>query len=217
MLESPSKPLIELSRRDFLARSAAAGAGVVALWDRIAWGDSPTVSAKGMQLATFRFDATPPKGHGCCGGWIKPVEVVDDPQEALGFVLVGAGKPVVVCAVDWTGILNSGHVSFRQALADAAGTTPDRVAIQCVHQHNAPFACPDAQKLITAEGDLPATLDVAVRTASAANRAPDQHSDHEQNRQHHDPNRNREKPAVYSGPVEDGNGLDCGGHATSPG
>lgn len=157
-----SSNLAPLTRRDFLSQASAVsvGAGVVALWDRIAWSNSPVVSARGLQMATFRFDATPPKGHGCCGGWIKPVEVVDDAQEGLGFVLVGAGKPVVVCAVDWTGILNSGHVEFRQALADAAGTTADRVAIQCVHQHNAPFACPDTQKILTAEGDLPATLDV---------------------------------------------------------
>lgn len=160
------------SRRDFLSRAAAAAAGasVVGLWDRITWGDSPKVSAKDVHLAPFRFDATPPRGHGCCGGWIKPVEVVDDPQEGLGFVLTGAGKPVVVCAVDWTGILNSGHVEFREALADAAGTTPDRVAVQCVHQHNAPFACTDAQKIIAAEGDLPATLDLDFfrRTIDAA-------------------------------------------------
>ncbi|HND52765.1 MAG TPA: hypothetical protein PLV92_10230, partial [Pirellulaceae bacterium] len=85
---------------------------------------------------------------------------VDDAQEAIGFVLSGAGKPVVVCAVDWTGLLNSAHVAWRTALAEAAGTTPDRVAVQCVHQHNAPFACLDAQKIVAAQGDLPAIVDV---------------------------------------------------------
>ena len=34
--------------------------------------------AAGLRIATFRFDVTPPIGHSCCGGWIKPVEVVDD-------------------------------------------------------------------------------------------------------------------------------------------
>ena len=45
--------------------------------------------AAGLRIATFRFDVTPPIGHSCCGGWIKPVEVVDDTLEALGFVILG--------------------------------------------------------------------------------------------------------------------------------
>ncbi|MFO0867877.1 MAG: hypothetical protein U0935_02915 [Pirellulales bacterium] len=113
-----------------------------------------------LRIAPFRFDVTPPLGHGCCGGWIKPVVGVDDAAEALGFVLLGGGQPpVVVCAVDWTGILNGGHILWRTKLAEAAGTTPDRVAVQCVHQHNAPMACLDAQQIVAAQGDLPAICD----------------------------------------------------------
>ncbi len=115
-----------------------------------------------LRIAPFRFDVTPPLGHGCCGGWIKPVSAVDDAAEAIGFVLMGGGqRPVVVCAVDWTGILNRSHLAWRESLAQAAGTTPDRVAVQCVHQHNAPFACLETQALIAAQGDLPATVDAA--------------------------------------------------------
>jgi hypothetical protein len=117
-------------------------------------------SSAEFRIASFRFDVTPPIGHSCCGGWIKPVEAVDDPLEAIGYVLLGSGKPIVVCVVDWTGLLNSAHVAWRTALAEAAGTTPDRVAVQCVHQHNAPFACLDAQQIVAAEGDLPAIVDV---------------------------------------------------------
>ena len=94
-------------------------------------------------------------GHSLCGGWITPVEGVTDNLEAIGFVLLGAGKPIVICAVDWTGILNEAHVQWRKTLAAAAGTTPDRVAVQSVHQHNAPFACLGAEKIVLAEGDLP--------------------------------------------------------------
>jgi hypothetical protein len=46
-------------------------------------------------------------------------------------------------------------------LAEAVGTTPDRVAVQCVHQHNAPFACLEAQRLVEAQGDLPPIVDMA--------------------------------------------------------
>ncbi|TWU08776.1 hypothetical protein CA54_40130 [Symmachiella macrocystis] len=114
-----------------------------------------TEQSGNMTIAPFRFDVTPPMGHSLCGGWIKPVEAVDDSLEAIGFVLTGAGKPIVLCAVDWTGLLNDAHVQWRTALAEAAGTTPERVAVQCVHQHNAPFACLDAEKLILEQGDLP--------------------------------------------------------------
>src|SRR5262245_62129716 len=103
-------------------------------------------TAPHLHLARFRFDVTPPKGHSLCGAWIKPVAAVDDPLEAIGFVLTGAGKPIVLCAVDWTGILNETHVVWRRTLAEAAGTTPDRVAVHCVHQHNAPFACVETQR-----------------------------------------------------------------------
>ncbi len=122
----------------------------------------------GLRIATFRGDVTPPMGHSLCGGWIKPVEVVDDPLEALGVVILGAGKPIVVCAVDWTGLLNSAHLAWRKALAEAVGTTPDRVAVQCVHQHNAPFACLDAQKIVAQYKELPAIVDPAFFETSLA-------------------------------------------------
>lgn len=113
-----------------------------------------------LTIAPFRFDVTPPVGHPLCGGWIKPLVGVDDPLEAIGYVLRGAGAPVVVCAVDWTGLLNSAHVAWRETLAKAAGTTADRVAVQCVHQHNAPFACLDAQRIVAAHPELPPVVDV---------------------------------------------------------
>lgn len=113
-----------------------------------------------LHIAPFRFDVTPPMGHSLCGGWIKPVIGVDDPLEAIGYVLLGAGKPIVICAVDWTGILNSAHIAWRKALAEAADTTPDRVAVHCVHQHNAPFACLDAQKIVGQYKELPHIVEV---------------------------------------------------------
>lgn len=101
----------------------------------------------GFKIASFRFDVTPPVGHPLCGGWITPVVDCTDSLEAIGYVLLGAGKPIVVCAVDWTGILNDAHVAWRKALAEVAGTTPERVAVQCVHQHDAPFVCLRGEEL----------------------------------------------------------------------
>ena len=140
-----------MNRRDFISGSTGAMvAGALLTSDSVA-ADKPG----DLRLATFRFDVTPPKGHSLCGGWIRPVVGVDDPLEAMGYVLLGIGKPIVVCAVDWTGLANSAHIQWRKALADAARTAIDRVAVQCVHQHNAPFACMDAQAIVQEQGDLP--------------------------------------------------------------
>ncbi|MFO1065704.1 MAG: hypothetical protein U0892_17725 [Pirellulales bacterium] len=153
-----------MQRRKFVGLAAGtAAAGWLAPFtslaaDPISQVDTHRVSD--LHLAPFRFDVTPPLGHGCCGNWIKPIEGYDDAQECVGFVLTGAGKPIVVCAVDWTGLLNEAHVTWRTAMAEAAGTTPDRVAVQVVHQHNAPFACLEAAKLVADQGDLPSMLDV---------------------------------------------------------
>jgi hypothetical protein len=126
-----------------------------------------------LHLATFSADVTPPLGHPLCGGWIEPVRGVDDPLRALGVILLGMGKPMVLCAVDWVGIRNDAHLAWRQALARAAHTVPENVALQCVHPHNAPFADTEAERLLRA-ARAPRSLDlkffdrVVERTSAAA-------------------------------------------------
>ena len=51
-----------------------------------------------------------------------------DPLFALGVVILGSEKPVVLCAMDWCEIRAADHVQWRERLAKAAGTTPERVA-----------------------------------------------------------------------------------------
>ncbi|WP_147274271.1 hypothetical protein [Bremerella cremea] len=139
-----------IDRRNFLETTLAAGiAGLLAP------GAVQAEAAAGLKMAPFRFDVTPPVGHPLCGGWITPVKGVDDPLEAIGYVLVGAGEPMVVCAVDWTGLLNEAHGQWRETIAQAAGTSPDRVAVQCVHQHDAPFVCLEGEKVVSAQAGLP--------------------------------------------------------------
>lgn len=133
-----------LTRRHWMEKTLGVGA---ALWlPALAQG-----TPEGLKIAAFRADVTPPEGHPLCGGWITPVKSVADELEAIGIVILGAGSPIVICAVDWTGILNRAHVEWRTALAQAAGTTPERVAVQCVHQHDAPFACLDSEKLLATQ------------------------------------------------------------------
>jgi hypothetical protein len=113
-----------------------------------------------LHLATFRADVTPPIGHPLCGGWIKPAVAVDDPLEAVGVILLGMGRPIVLCAVDWCGLRNDANRLWREALAAAVQTVPECVAVHCVHPHNTPFADVEAEKLIAA-AHAPPSLDLA--------------------------------------------------------
>jgi hypothetical protein len=112
-----------------------------------------------FHLAPFRLDITPPLGHPLLGGLIMPATGHDDALEAIGYVLLGPDAPIVVCVLDWAGLLNEAHLTWRAALAAAAGTTPDRVAVHCVHQHNAPFVCPEAGAAAARHRDLPPMYD----------------------------------------------------------
>lgn len=134
-----------------------------------------------IKLATFRADVTPPVGSPLCASFVKPVAGVSEPLLALGVVITGAEKPVVLCAVDWCEIRGSDHVRWREALARAAGTTPERVAVHSLHQHNAPIADSDAQKIAAgvdaklvvfdAEWSERALAGVAASVAEAAKHA----------------------------------------------
>ncbi|MFO0909439.1 MAG: hypothetical protein U0794_13985 [Isosphaeraceae bacterium] len=112
-----------------------------------------------FHLARFAVDATPPSGHSLCGGWIKPVVGVDDPLSLRGIVLMGAGLPIVLATLDWTGVMDESHRLWTEALAEAAHTTPDRVALHCVHQHNAPFIDREGNKLLKAASASPLMFD----------------------------------------------------------
>jgi hypothetical protein len=54
----------------------------------------------------------------------------------------------VLCAIDWIGIANEGHDAFRGALASAAGTAPQRVAVHTLHQHDAPDCDFSAERIL---------------------------------------------------------------------
>ncbi len=112
-----------------------------------------------FRLATFHADVTPPIGSPLCGGWTPPVQAVTDPLYAYGLVVFGPEDPIVLCAVDWCEICNGDHALWRENLAQAAQTTPDRVAVQCVHQHSAPLTDLHAQELIHAHGITPDLMD----------------------------------------------------------
>src|SRR5436853_4008540 len=101
-----------------------------------------------LRIATFRADVTPPIGAPLCDALVQPAKEIVDPLSARGVVLFPSGKPIVLCAVDWVGVGNTGHDAFRDALAKAAGTTRDRVCVHCLHQHDAPGCDFEADDLL---------------------------------------------------------------------
>src|ERR1035437_1033115 len=88
-----------------------------------------------LRLCAFRCDVTPWLGETLV--WTAKLIKVEEPLLAKGIVLEDGTNRYVLCAIDWCLLANYSELSFRTALADAAGTDAARVAIQCLHQHAA--------------------------------------------------------------------------------
>ncbi len=115
----------------------------------LAW--SPYVSGESrLRLATFRCDVTPALGEPLI--WVTPATKVEDPLWAKGVVLDSGSLRCVLCAIDWCGIGGASYQLFRNRIAAAAGIGPERVALQSVHQHTAPYVDGDAYRLLSSFG-----------------------------------------------------------------
>jgi hypothetical protein len=90
----------------------------------------------GLRVASFEVDATPPIGYQMA--YNPVIRSYDIGLRAKGIVLLGAGQPIVLVAIDWIGIANESLVEFKRAIAQAAGTIPERVTVHTLHQHDAP-------------------------------------------------------------------------------
>jgi hypothetical protein len=130
------------------------------------------VDASPLRLSTFRVDVTPPLGDGPCVGCMPHITSVEHPLELRGVVLrVADDRTFVIAAIDYCGLCNSSDESVRGAMARAAGTTPERVALQSLHQHSAPILDAEAVRLLHGEGSwqlsrhLRFTDDIAARAA----------------------------------------------------
>lgn len=136
---------------------------------------APLVSSQStLSISTFQVDATPPMGSALCHGLVKPASRVGDPTTARGLILLGAGQPIVICAVDWTGLGTDLHDVWRAELAKAVGTTASRVMVHSLHQHDAPGCDFAMEKYLSEYGmrgascDAPWARQVILRSAAAA-------------------------------------------------
>lgn len=130
--------------------------------------------AEPLRVGTFDVDASPPVGSPLA---YDPTKEVETPLSCRGTVLLGEGQPIVLCAVDWIGIANDGHLEFRKELARAAGTIPQRVAVHSLHQHDAPSCDFSADAIAEQHGihrevfDSPFAREVIRRVAAAVRQA----------------------------------------------
>jgi hypothetical protein len=122
-----------------------------------------------LQIATFESEITTPLGHPLMFGGAPPATHIVDSQLAKGVLLKWEDDaPVVLVALDWCEIRNEGYDQWREAIAAAVSTTRERVVLQCVHQHAAMYADPEAEKRLRAAGCLTSSMDIAFFDACCA-------------------------------------------------
>lgn len=100
-----------------------------------------------LKIVTFNVNATPPVGSRLA--YDPMINSSDLSLRAKGIILIGAGKPIVMCAIDWIGIANESQDLFKMSLAETVGTIPERVVVHTVHQHDAPISDLTAEKILT--------------------------------------------------------------------
>ncbi len=120
-----------------------------------------SLTAAPLEVANFVCDVTPPIGHPLCGGWIKPLVAIDDPLLAKGIVIRDGKQRYVLCSVDWCLLQTGAFDQIRRAIATAAGIQENQVSVHTIHQHNAPIADVNAQKLLNQTKAAPLHLDLA--------------------------------------------------------
>jgi len=122
----------------------------IASWSLRAGEPATNVNSSTSRVGTFDIAAAPPIGS------MMAYDPVTNSWElglrARGIVLLGAGEPIVLCAVDWIGIANESQDAFHSALARAAGTSLQRVAVHTLHQHDAPDCDFSAERILKEAG-----------------------------------------------------------------
>jgi len=125
--------MTSLSRRSFLAGALLA----------------PSIrTGSTYKLAPFTVDVTPPLGEPLLAGLYEPAHKIDDPLYVKGLVLVGPEKPIVIVAVDFCEIRTTSYQRWRNVIASAVNSTPDRVLVTSLHQHEAPLADVEGQRIL---------------------------------------------------------------------
>lgn len=134
-----------MKRRQFVQSMCAAP---------LVYGELKSAAAEvpGLRLASFEADVTPALGSPLCHGNVTAAKEIGTPLLARGIVLLGAGEPIVLCALDWVALANESHERVRGVIAKAVGTGTERVAVHTVHQHDAPGSDLATETLLVEQG-----------------------------------------------------------------
>lgn len=129
-----------------------------------------TIAIAQIKVSTFNVDASPPIGSPLA---YDPTTEIQSPLSCRGIVIQSKEKPIVLCSIDWLGVANDAQVEFKKAFAESAGTTPDRVSIHAVHQHDASRCDFSAEKVLSEFGYGKKSYDVkfcrsVIKSAAAA-------------------------------------------------
>ena len=129
-----------------------------------------TLAAADLRVGIFEVDASPKIGGPLA---YDPTKEITSPLSCRGIVLLSDQSPVVLCTVDWLGIANGANEKFRASLAEAVGTTADRVAVHTLHQHDAPRCDLTAAEILAPFGQTAAHFDVPLieQVIASASRA----------------------------------------------
>lgn len=100
------------------------------------FGFSNRINGQSLSVAVFKVDASPPIGSPLPYATTRSIT---DSLSARGIIILSDQKPVVLCAVDWIAIGNEGLDAWKERLSKAANTSPDRVSVHVLHQHDAPW------------------------------------------------------------------------------
>ena len=122
-----------------------------------------------LKIAKFSADITPPIGHSLCAGLVPRADGISDPIYAKGIVITGCEEPLVLVAVDYTGISGETYQIWRKCLAKAAGTSIERVLVSTIHQHDAPYMDIEAERQFAANGLPGIVMDIAEHEKTVAN------------------------------------------------
>ena len=74
---------------------------------------------------------------------------------------MGPDKPIVLVAVNWLEIRTDAYDRWCEAIGQAVETSPERVLVHSVHQHDAPLADLTAQKILDRHGVSEGIVDLA--------------------------------------------------------
>jgi hypothetical protein len=135
-------------------------------------GSGPLAVAEEIRVGTFAVDASPAVGSPLA---YDPTKSVTESLSCRGIVITGDGEPIVIVGIDWLGVANDAHQRFRRAIAAVVGTSPERVVVHALHQHDAPRCDLSAAELLGKRApehyDVPWIEAVIAQTAAAASAA----------------------------------------------